>query len=377
MSTPAYEQTHHASPVPRLQRPGGTSALARRARNVLRRVPVWTWRVLMHSVKASENARFNVDPITGVEYFHDIDFVGDGIRAHRLDVITPHPAEGTAAADSGPARPLPVYVYFHGGGWTSGDKSSLTKYCASQAQGGMVVVNVNYRKAPRFQMAHVLADANAALAWVRQNVAGYGGDGSRIVLGGDSAGGQIAALLTAASFRPELARHHGLTPAVPASDFKGLVQHCSVVDFSVFFDKGFVLSLNFIRILMPGLRTSGRDRGIGRGLRLGFGGWFSGGFAGSGASRLEALRAGAGFLSPIEWLDSRFPPVFVTTSERDFFYAANMNFIARLREHSVPVDSLIYDWDSANTEHTWQQNFRYPESQEVYRRLHAFVRKVA
>ena len=65
----------------------------------------------------------------------------------------------------------------------------------------------------------------------------------------------------------------------------------------------------------------------------------------------------------------------MTTSERDFFYAANMNFIARLREHSVPVDSLIYDWDTSNTEHTWQQDFRYPESQEVYRRLHAFVRK--
>ena len=149
-------------------------------------------------------------------------------------------------------------MYFHGGGWTSGDKASLTKYCASQAEGGMVVVNVNYRKAPRFQMAHVLADANAALAWVRQNIAGYGGDASRIVLGGDSAGGQIAALVTAASFRPELARHHGLTPAVPASDFKGLVQHCSVVDFSVFFDKGFVLSLNFIRMLLPGLRPAAR-----------------------------------------------------------------------------------------------------------------------
>ncbi|MDR7081874.1 acetyl esterase/lipase [Arthrobacter ginsengisoli] len=346
---------------------------ARKARNVLRRVPVWTWRVLMHSVKASENSRFNVDPITGVEYFHDIDFVGDGIRAHTLDVITPSPAAGTPAAGTAAANTgaLPVYVYFHGGGWTSGDKASLTKYCASQAAGGMVVVNVNYRKAPRFQMVHVLADANAALSWVRQNIAGFGGDGSRIVLGGDSAGGQIAALLTAASFRPELARHHGLTPAVPASDFKGLVQHCSVVDFSVFFEKGFVLSLNFIRMLLPGLRSGGRNRGIGGGLRPG------GRFGGTGAARLAALRHGAGFLSPIEWLDSRFPPVFVTTSERDFFYAANLNFIARLREHSVPVDSLIYDWASANTEHTWQQDFRYPESQEVYRRLHAFVRKVA
>jgi acetyl esterase/lipase len=268
-------------------------------------------------------------------------------------------------------------VYFHGGGWTSGDKASLTKYCASQAEGGMVVVNVNYRKAPRFQMSHVLADANAALAWVRQNIAGYGGDASRIVLGGDSAGGQIAALLTAASFHPELAQHHGLTPAVPAADFKGLVQHCSVVDFSVFFEKGFVLSLNFIRMLLPGLhpgRTGGRTGSLAGGLRSAFGGF---GGTDSGTGHLEALREGAEFLSPIEWLDSRFPPVLVTTSERDFFFAANMNFIARLREHSVPVDSLIYGWDSSNTEHTWQQDFRYPESQEVYRRLHAFVRKVA
>lgn len=329
----------------------------------------------MHSVRSSENTRFNVEPITGVEYVHGIDFVGDGIRAHRLDVITPvHSAAGTepSAADgnrSDAASPLPVYVYFHGGGWTSGDKASLTKYCAGQAEGGMVVVDVNYRMAPRFHMAHVLADGNAALAWVRGNIAGFGGDPARIILGGDSAGGQIAALLTATSFRPELAGHYGLQPAVPSTDFKGLVQHCSVVDFSVFFEKGFVLSLNFIRMLLPGFRTRGRDR---RGVR-GFGA--TGGGAGGG--RLEALRRAAGFLSPIEWLDSRFPPVFVTTSERDFFYGANLNFIARLREHAVPVDTLIYDWDNANTEHTWQQNFRYPESQEVYRRLHAFVRKVA
>jgi len=41
------------------------------------------------------------------------------------------------------------------------------------------------------------------------------------------------------------------------------------------------------------------------------------------------------------------------------------------------VDALIYLWANANTEHTWQQDYRYPESQEVYRRLHAFVRSVS
>lgn len=323
------------------------SVLRRKIRRSLRRVPVWVWRLLMHSVSSSEQARFNKDPITGLEYTFDIDFVGAGHRYQLLDVIAPAAGDGAATA-------LPVYVYFHGGGWTSGDKAALTKYCASQAQAGMVVVNVNYRVAPEFHMAHVLDDANAALNWVQRNIGRFGGDPHRLVLGGDSAGGQIAALLTAATIHQELAGHYHLRPAVGVQDIKGLVQHCSVVDFSVFFEKGFVLSLNFVRMLLPGRGTKLPQPG-----------------------RHEHLRRAARFLSPIEWLDSRHPPAFVTTSERDYFYTANLNFINRLREHSVPVDALVYDWASTNTEHTWQQNYRYPESQEVYRRLHAFVDRVA
>lgn len=296
-----------------------------------------------------EVARFNAEPIEEVDYHDDIDFVGDGIRAHRLDVIVPH---GTAASAA-----LPVYVYFHGGGWTSGDKSALTKYCASQAVGGMVVVNVNYRMATRFQMSHMLHDANAALAWIGRNIAGYGGDPDRIVLGGDSAGGQIAALVTATSFQPELAKHFGLAPATAARKLRGLVQHCSAVDFSVHFDKGFILSLNFIRMLLP-RRVQELSRAAGRG-------------------RHPLLRRAAHFLSPIEWLDAGFPPVFITTSERDYFYRANLNFVATLRRNSIPVETLIYERANPNTSHTWQQNYRYPESQEVYRRLQGFVKRVA
>jgi acetyl esterase/lipase len=128
------------------------------------------------------------------------------------------------------------------------------------------------------------------------------------------------------------------------------VQHCSVADFSVFFDPGFVLSLNFIRMLIP---------------------------TGGDAKDRLPLREAAHYMSPIEWLDSRCPPVFITTSERDFFYTANLNLIASLERHGVVVEKMVYGWNSPNTEHTWQQNFRFPESQEVYRRLQSFVSKVA
>ncbi len=73
----------------------------------------------MHSLGPAERTRFNAEPVTGVDYFHDIDFVGDGIRAHRLDVITPAGARTATAKDTGP---LPVYVYFHGGAGPRGTR---------------------------------------------------------------------------------------------------------------------------------------------------------------------------------------------------------------------------------------------------------------
>lgn len=290
----------------------------------------------MAHIGPSERRRLNADPIETVDYHVDLDYVGDGIREHRLDVIVPHGESGRA--------PLPVYVYFHGGGWTSGDKHALTKYCASQAVAGMVVVNVNYRTATRFHMEHILHDAAAALTWVQARVRDFGGDPQRIVLGGDSAGGQIAALLASAVTHPELAERYRLDAV--RGPIRGVVQHCSAVDFSVILERGFVLSRNFVRMLLP-------DRG-------------------RGASLHHAAR----YLSPIEWLDLGFPEVFVTTSEQDYFYDANLRYIDRLNHHAVPVDALIYDRSARNARHTWQQDARHPESQEVYRRLHAFVHRV-
>lgn len=287
----------------------------------------------MAQLAPGELRRFSAEPIEDVDYRNDIDYVGDGIRQHRLDVITPRGASGA----------LPVYVYFHGGGWTSGDKAPLTRYCASQALGGMVVVNVNYRMAPRHHMKHMLQDADAALAWVTANIGDFGGDAGAIVLGGDSAGGQIAALLAAADGQPALAAHYDLEPSLPARVIRGVVQHCSAVDFSVVFEKGFIMGLGFVKMLLPGR---------GKGLELG-----------------QASR----FLSPIEWLGSAYPPVLVTTSRKDFFYRANLNFVAALRRHSVPVQSFV----SEDAQHTWQQDTRHPGSREVYARLQDFVRQVA
>lgn len=284
----------------------------------------------MASLAPGELKRFNAQPIENVEYHRDLDYVGDGIRHHRLDVIVPRDVPG----------PLPVYVYFHGGGWTSGDKATLTRYCASQAVDGMVVVNVNYRMAPKFRMAEMMTDANAATAWIAEHIAEFGGDPEKVVLGGDSAGGQLSALLAAASTQPELAAHYKIRPAL--AGIRGVVQHCSAVDFSVIFERGFILGMGFVRMLIPAR------------------------FDGS-------LKQASRYLSPIEWVHPDYPPVLVTTSRVDPFYRANLNFIKELRRHKVDVDVHVDD----DAQHTWQQDSRHPASHEVYGLLQSFVRRVA
>ena len=297
------------------------------------RVPVWVWRIFMAALEPVERRRFNLDPVRGVVGETDIDYVGAGDRQQRLDVIRP------GAAQEGP---LPVYVYFHGGGWTSGSKAAVTRYCATQAESGMVVVNVEYRKAPRATMAEMLRDGHAALAWVAAHVAEHGGDPRRLVLGGDSAGGQLASLLAQTAGRSVLARHWAVRPGVPAASIRGVVQHCAALDFSVVFERGFIMGLGFVRMLLPG--RAGRD----------------------------GLARRARWLSPIEWLWPEHPPVLVTTSRRDIFYSASRNFAAAARAVGVPVVEHIDE----RAQHTWQQDTRHPASAPVYERLREFVRDV-
>jgi acetyl esterase/lipase len=123
-----------------------------------------------------------------VERVRNIDYWGDGIRRHRLDIYRPR-----HATEPGPA---PVLVYLHGSGWTVGDKREqglpMMLFLASQ---GWICVTANYRLSPRATWPDHIVDAKRAMAWVRANIADYGGDPDLVVVSGGSAGGQLASLV--------------------------------------------------------------------------------------------------------------------------------------------------------------------------------------
>ena len=121
--------------------------------------------------------------------------------AEVLDRVIPGPDGGDLPIRSyrppGAAERPPVIVYLHGGGWTIGDLETHDEPCRALAAGtGAVVISVDYRLAPEHRFPDALDDAYAAVCFVADNADELGVDVERLVVAGDSAGGNLAAVVS-------------------------------------------------------------------------------------------------------------------------------------------------------------------------------------
>jgi acetyl esterase len=104
-----------------------------------------------------------------------------------------------AAGDMARAA-LPVLVYFHGGGWVIGDLDTHDTLCRQLANGsGCAVVAVDYRMGPEHRFPAAVDDCIAATRWVHDHADSLGLDARRLAVGGDSAGGNLAAVVSIAA----------------------------------------------------------------------------------------------------------------------------------------------------------------------------------
>jgi acetyl esterase len=132
--------------------------------------------------------------------------------AMALRLVRPHPGDAV----------LPLLVYFHGGGWTIGDLDTHDVLCRQLAlASGCAVLSVDYRMGPEHRFPAAVDDCVAATRWARAQAATLGIDPARIAVGGDSAGGNLAAVVAIVE------RDAGTPPAYqlliyPATDMRAV-----------------------------------------------------------------------------------------------------------------------------------------------------------
>lgn len=114
----------------------------------------------------------------------NIPYVENGHERHVLDIYSPPNVKNA-----------PVVFWIHGGGWEAGDKSQVKTKPQWFMDKGFVFVSTNYRLLPTVDMGTLTRDVAKAFAWTEKHIAEYGGDPKRVLVGGHSAGAELAALL--------------------------------------------------------------------------------------------------------------------------------------------------------------------------------------
>jgi acetyl esterase/lipase len=166
-------------------------------------------------------------------------FPGPQIHVAVSDVSLPGPAGEIAARHYRPAGagPAPLLVFYHGGGWALGDLDTHDALCRLICRDADIhVLSIDYRLAPEHPAPAAVDDAYAAFRWAQEHATELGAIPGQIAVGGDSAGGNLAAIVC------QLARDdHGPAPVLqwlvyPRTDFAAQTRSISL------FAAGFVLT---------------------------------------------------------------------------------------------------------------------------------------
>ena len=255
-------------------------------------------------------------------------------KNNRLDIFSPKDASG----------PLPTILWTHGGGFVGGDKADIETWATMIAAKGYTVVSINYERAPQNHYPSPIMQLGEVYEFLKREPQRFSTiDVHRLIIGGDSAGAQIASQFTALQTNAELARSMQLGAVVPKEDLLAVILYCGPYGLRGLYNKDFVVRQ--IGWAYFGIRD-----------------W---------RDTLQVAQA-----STVENVTTDHPAAFITDGNDGSFELDARNLEAKLRENGVYVDSLYYPTEYGKVGHQYQFDFSIPESMECYNRTLAFLDKV-
>ena len=226
--------------------------------------------------------------------YTDLDYYGDGLKWHLLDIYRPADAKGK----------LPVIFDIHGGGWVYGDKDRYQYYCMDLARRDFAVINFSYRLAPDFKFPAQLEDINRAAAFVAENAKTYGLDLDNVFGMGDSAGAHMLGIYANILTNPDYAAAFNFK-ADPRFAFKAIALNCGCYDIEA---EGSEQSMELMTDLLPGGPVK------------------------------EALNR----INVCMHMTDQFPPTYVMTATGDFLKPQMALLTQKLTQYDIPHISRFF-----------------------------------
>lgn len=233
---------------------------------------------------------------------------------------------------------FPVIVNVHGGGYVYGSKEVYKRYCMDLARRGFVVVNINYRLAPKWKFPAPLEDIHNALIWLVEQGEDYQANTEKIFMVGDSAGAQLVSQYAAMLCNPGYIALFDLQKPDPGLRLQAIGLNCGMYDVKVM--------------------ASGPRKGLSRDY-LG-----------------RKLPADDPRLAVLEAIGANFPPVHITTACHDFLReaAAPMAEFLTAKGIDCRVDVYGSEGDTA-TGHVFHIDILKPEAKRCNDEQCAFFRQ--
>jgi acetyl esterase len=235
--------------------------------------------------------------------------------------------------------PFPTVMYLHGGGWTWGKAEYVRKLGMTIAERRHVVVNLEYPLAPEHRFPYAVEDTVYASRWIQKNIQEYGGDPSRFVIGGASAGANLSSAAIVALTADEDMVDGGDLAGVPV-EFTGALFLYGVFDF-------------VLASLEPGSNVSSDLTGV----------MFNQSYLGPRYLHLWRHPLVSAVYAPN--LD-RFPPTFVICGDRDRHLHQSLGITKALHDVNVPVTLTV----PAGLDHSFAYvTYKYPDAARELERM--------
>ena len=270
-------------------------------------------------------------PPTNVETVENLSY-GSCDKWHLLDLYRPKDKEGK----------LPVLLNIHGGAWVYGNKKVYAPYCMYLAAQGFAVVNASYRLAPKHTFPAPLEDVGSIMEWVVTNAKQYHLDLRNLFFVGDSAGAHLATAYTAIQLNSDYAKEFPKITVSPKFVPKALVLNCGVFDMEGEVERRGAVLTPFLKDILGEKPT------------------------------VISIKK----MSPVHFITSDFPPVYLATSNGDFLRKHSYRLKEALEQKQIDFVFKEYGNKKKKQGHVFHLNLNNKVGQTCNQEQIKFVRKI-